>query len=311
MANGNSLVHDPVMKLMGPNGLRTAIISRHARERSERVMATIVIVGEEIINHRLATLLGDHGHRVLEAADGEQALAIVRAEKPDLVLADILIGNMDGYQLVQSLRAEAGSAQPRLVFLTAAYMEADARALAQACGVSELIVKPAEPEALLVLINAALSGPPPQAGKPSLEPGSAETHFHAIVGKLYSRVAELERLNAQLEQHAAGRTEQLEVARSALEQEVTKRLWAARSVRWSWATPRPVRCGSVPKKYAGVCRTLRSNPTGGALALSPCPWASRYFPITARADRRCCRQPTPPCTGPRQRDAIASLWRRR
>src|SRR3989442_1322778 len=294
MANGNSLVHDPVMKLMGPNGLRTAIISRHARERSERVMATIVIVGEEIINHRLATLLGDHGHRVLEAAEGEQALAIVRAEKPDLVLADILIGNMDGYQLVQSLRAEAGSAQPRLVFLTAAYMEADARALAQACGVSELIVKPAEPEALLALINAALSGPPPQAGKPSLEPGSAETHFHAIVGKLYSRVAELERLNAQLEQRAA---------------RISCAATAARSSRWSWRTPRPVRCWSVPKKYAWVCRTLRSKATGGALVLSPCPWASRYFPITARADRRCCRPPTPRCTGPRRRGVIAWLWR--
>src|SRR5204863_8312184 len=220
------------MTPMGPNGLRPAIISRHARcEKSERVMATIVIVGEETTtNHRLVTLLGGHGHRVLEAADSGQALAIVRAEKPDLVLADILIGNMDGCQLAQSLRAEAGPARPRLVFLTAADMEADARAQALACGVSELIVKPAESEALLALIDAALSGPPPQAEKPSLEPGSAEPHFHAMVRKLYQRVAELERLNAQLEQHAAGRNEQLEVARSALEQEVTKRLWAEREL---------------------------------------------------------------------------------
>jgi len=140
-------------------------------------MATIVIVGEETTNHRLVTLLGGHGHRVLEAADSEQALAIVRAEKPDLVLADILVGNMDGCQLAQSLRAQAGPARPRLVFLTAAYMEADARALALACGVSELIVKPAEPEALLALIDAALSGPPPQAGKPSPEPTAAETYL--------------------------------------------------------------------------------------------------------------------------------------
>src|SRR5882724_6591616 len=131
MANGNSLVHDPVMTVIGQNRLETAIISRHARcERSERVMATIVIVGEETANHRLVTLLAGHGHRVLEAADSEQALAIVRAEKPDLVLADILIGNMDGCQLVQSLRAEAGWARPRLIFLTAAYMETEARALA-------------------------------------------------------------------------------------------------------------------------------------------------------------------------------------
>src|SRR3989442_1001619 len=201
MANANSFVHDPIMTLMRPNGLRTATASRHAHcERSERVMATIVIVGEEIINHRLTTLLGDHGHRVLEAADSEQALAIVRAEKPDLVLADILIGNMDGCQLAQSLRAEAGPARPRLVFLTAAYMEADARALALACGESARVVNPAEPEALLALINAALARPPPQAGKPPLQPGSAGTHFRAIVRQLYSRVAELEQLTAPLEQ---------------------------------------------------------------------------------------------------------------
>src|SRR5467141_458528 len=109
MANANSLVHDPVMTVTGPNRVEAAIISRHARcERSERVMATIVIVGEETANHRLVTLLAGHGHRVLVAADSEQALAIVRAEKPDLVLADI-------------------------------HMEAEARALARACGVSELI----------------------------------------------------------------------------------------------------------------------------------------------------------------------------
>jgi diguanylate cyclase (GGDEF)-like protein len=202
----------------------------HYCETSERVVATIVIVGEQIINHPLATLLGDHGHRVLEAADSEQALEIVRAEKPDLVLADILIGNMDGCQLVQSLRAEAGWARPRLVFLSAAYMETDARALARACGVSELIVKPAEPQALLALINAALSGPPAQTAKPSLEPSSAEPYLRSMAGKLYQRVAELERLSAQLDQRAAERTEQLEVARSALEQEVTKRLWAEKEL---------------------------------------------------------------------------------
>src|SRR5467141_351637 len=197
MANANSLVHDPVMTVTGPNRLETAIISRHARcETSERVMATIVIVGEESTNLRLVTLLAGHGHRVLEAADSEQALEIVRAEKPDLVLADILIANTDGCQLVQSLRAEAGSAQPRLVFLTAAYMETEARALARACGVSELIVKPAEPEALLALINAALSGPPPQTGKPSPEPAAVETYLRSMAGKLYQRLAELEQLNA-------------------------------------------------------------------------------------------------------------------
>src|SRR5205807_5673896 len=219
--NAISLVHDPAMTRLGQNRLRTATASGHAlHESSERVMATIVIVGEEIIDHRLAALLEGHGHRVLEAANSEQALEIVRAEKPDLVLADILIGNLDGGQFAQSLGAQAG--RPRLIFLTAAYMEAEARALARACGVAELIVKPDEPEALLASISAALSGSAPQTAKPSLEPGSAEPSLRPIVGKLYERVAELERLGAQLDQRAAERAEQLEVARAALEQEVTK-----------------------------------------------------------------------------------------
>ena len=51
-----------------------------------------------------------------------------------------------------------------------------------------------------------------------------------MAGKLYQRVAELEQLNAQLDQRAAERTDQLEVARSGLEQEVTKRLWAEREL---------------------------------------------------------------------------------
>jgi diguanylate cyclase (GGDEF)-like protein len=191
-------------------------------------LATIVIVGEQVIDPRAATLLGDHGHRVLEAADVEQALEIVRVEKPDLVLADILTGSC--CQLARYLGAEAGQARPRVVFLAAACVETEARALARACGASELIVKPAEPEALLAVINAALSRPPAEMGKPPLAPSSAEAYLRSMAGKLNQRVAELERLSVQLDQRTAERTEQLEVARSALEQEVTKRLWAEREL---------------------------------------------------------------------------------
>jgi diguanylate cyclase (GGDEF)-like protein len=196
--------------------------------KSERILATIVIVGEQIIDPRAATLLGDHGHRVLAAADVEQALEIVRVEKPDLVLADILTGSR--FQLPRHLGAEAGPARPRVVFLTAACVETEARALARACGASELIVKPAEPEALLAVVNAALSGPPAETAKPSLAPSSAEPYLRSMAGKLNQRVAELERLNVQLDQRTAERAEQLEVARSALEQEVTKRLWAEKEL---------------------------------------------------------------------------------
>jgi diguanylate cyclase (GGDEF)-like protein len=196
-------------------------------------LATILIVDERALNRDLITLLGNHGHRLLETVDGRNVLEIVRAEKPDLMLTDILMPEPGGHQLVEHLRAEPGLVQPRVVFLVAGYMEAEARALAHACGVSNLVATPAESEALLAVINAALSDPPPPAWKSRLELGPIGTHLRQIAGKLYQRLGELERLNARLNQHAAGCEGQLAVARSALEQEITKRLWAERELTQS------------------------------------------------------------------------------
>jgi diguanylate cyclase (GGDEF)-like protein len=163
---------------------------------------------------------------LLQIADGEDVLEIVRAEKPDLMLTDILMPEPGGYPLVLRLRAEPGLVQPRVVFLAAAYVEAEARALARACGLSNLVATPAKSEALLAVINAALSGPPPPAWESRLDPGPIGTQLLQMAGKLYRRLGELERLDARLNEHAVSGVEQLEVARSALEQEVTKRLWA-------------------------------------------------------------------------------------
>ena len=196
-------------------------------------MATILIVDERALDRDSMALLGYHGHRLLQIADGEEVLEIVRTEKPDLVLADILMPEPGGYQLVQHLRAEPGLVQPRVIFLVAGYMEAEARALARACGVSNIVATPAETETLLVVINAALSEPPPPVWESRLDLGPIDTHLRQIAGKLYRRLKELERLNAQLNQHAAGCVGQLEVARSALAQEVTKRLWAEQELTQS------------------------------------------------------------------------------
>jgi CheY-like chemotaxis protein len=64
-------------------------------------MATILIVDDLSANRQLlVTLLRHHGHRVLEAADGRAGLAAVQAEHPDLVIPDVLMPVMDGYQFV-------------------------------------------------------------------------------------------------------------------------------------------------------------------------------------------------------------------
>ncbi len=68
-------------------------------------MATILIVDDLSTNRKfLVTLLRHHGHRLLEAADGREALAAVQAERPDLVITDVLMPVMDGYEFVRQLR---------------------------------------------------------------------------------------------------------------------------------------------------------------------------------------------------------------
>ena len=81
------------------------------------------------------TLLRHHGHQVVEAPDGSEALAAVRAERPDLVITDVLMPVMDGYGLVRQLRLDPATSAIPVVFCTAHYGEREARALALASGV--------------------------------------------------------------------------------------------------------------------------------------------------------------------------------
>lgn len=193
-------------------------------------MATILIVDEQTLDRESTAMLGVHGHRLLDSADGEDALKIVRAKRPDLVLADFLLPEPGGYQLVRQLRSDASLTQPRVVLLAAACVEAEARALAHACGVSRIVATPAGSGALLEAVTSALSEPLPPAWRPRPDSGPVDAHLRQVAGKLYRRLGELERINDLLNRQAVERTEQLEIARSALAQEVTKRLWAEREL---------------------------------------------------------------------------------
>src|SRR6266513_1038187 len=122
-------------------------------------MATILIVDDRPTNRQfLLTLLGYGGHRLLEAANGAEALERVRAERPDLVITDILMPAMDGYELVAHLRADPDLAPIPVIFYTATYSEPQAKALADSCGVRIVLPKPCDPERILAAVNEALGG---------------------------------------------------------------------------------------------------------------------------------------------------------
>ena len=197
-------------------------------------MAKILVVDDRPSSREfLATLLGYSGHRMLEAANGEEALKSVREHRPELVISDIAMPRMNGYEFVLNLRTDPTLVQPRVVFLTGVNMEPEARALASACSVSHFVTKPAEPQAVLEVVKQALAGPALAPFEPfALDARSTTGKFvQLMAGKLYEHVAKLEKLNAELDQRVAERTADLLVANVALEDEVAKRRQAEEALQ--------------------------------------------------------------------------------
>ena len=122
-------------------------------------MATILIVDDLASNRRaLAALLGSGGHRLLEAANGQAGLAVVRADRPDLVITDVLMPVVDGYEFVRQLRLDPMTRAIPVLFYTAPYGEREARALAKASGVPYVLTKPPKPDEVLKIIERVLAG---------------------------------------------------------------------------------------------------------------------------------------------------------
>src|SRR5258708_22002069 len=124
-------------------------------------MATILVVDDDpTARDLIVTVLGYAGHKLQEAADGAEALTRARAQPPDLVIADLMMPTMDGFEFVRQLRENEALAFTPVMFYTATYLESEARNLASACGVSYIITKPAEPQQILDAVEKSLGAPP-------------------------------------------------------------------------------------------------------------------------------------------------------
>src|SRR5438552_16300607 len=100
------------------------------------MMAKILIVEDRQPDREfLASLLGHSGYSVLKASDGIEALALVEHERPDLVVSDVLMPHMDGFEFVRRLRDIGGLRHTPVIFYTATYHDREARALAAQSGV--------------------------------------------------------------------------------------------------------------------------------------------------------------------------------
>ncbi|MDR7333422.1 ATP-binding protein [Roseateles asaccharophilus] len=161
-------------------------------------MSKVLVVDDQVSNRELiVTLLKYAGHEPLEAADGHLALAQVREQHPDLVICDILMPTMDGYEFVRQLRADPAIAHTEVVFYTATFMEREARSLARSCGVSTVMMKPSEPDEILRTIERSLTGTSPAEPVANAQQFDRE-HLRLLTDKLALKVSELESANRRL-----------------------------------------------------------------------------------------------------------------
>jgi len=179
---------------------------------------TVLIVDDRADNRSVLTaMLAHRDYRLIEADSGAQALKIVRRQKPDLVIADVLMSRMDGYEFVRQLRLDSKIAHTAIVFYTAGYIEKESRELAKACGVHHIIVKPVEPEEVFKIVDRALAMRVPTSGwLPA--PEFAHKHLHLVTNKLAEKVDDLEKLNTRLEAEVVERKRVVKELRVAHEQ---------------------------------------------------------------------------------------------
>jgi DNA-binding response OmpR family regulator len=176
-------------------------------------MAKILVIDDWSKNREfLVTLLGYFNHQLLEATDGQMGLELTRSEHPDLVIADIIMPTMNGYEFVSQLRAEQAISQTPVILFSAAFLESEAYQLAAACGVKYLITKPCEPQEMLEKVNAALGSRAPES-MPKIDENSFDrNHQRLLSNKLAAKVNELEELTSTLKRRVEARGRELEVA---------------------------------------------------------------------------------------------------
>lgn len=153
--------------------------------------AHILVVDDVPKNVRLlADVLGTHGYRTSTAASGEEALAILAAERPDLVLLDVMMPGMDGYQVCRAIRADPAFAVLPVVLVTALDPEQE-RIKGLEAGADDFLGKPIHQAELMARVRSLL-------------------RVKALYDEVQRQRTELRAWNSTLEQRVAEGVQQLE-----------------------------------------------------------------------------------------------------
>ena len=121
-------------------------------------MARILIIDDSPTDTKVfTTVLEKNGHEVIAAATAEDGVAVCKSEQPDLVLMDVMMPGMDGFQATRSLSRDASTSHIPIIIVSTKNMETD-RVWGLRQGAKDYIVKPPSERELINRINALLPG---------------------------------------------------------------------------------------------------------------------------------------------------------
>ena len=161
-------------------------------------MARILIADDHRANRdALAALLEVAGHEIVSAADGHKALELARSHRPELVITDVLMPVMDGYELTRRLKLEPQTAGISVIFYTAYFGGQDAKELASALGVARVLVKPSDNAAIVQAVEEVLSARPAVPAGPHAD--LERDHLRLMVDQLLEKTGALEAQQQRIE----------------------------------------------------------------------------------------------------------------
>ncbi|MDA8180332.1 MAG: response regulator, partial [Desulfobacteria bacterium] len=172
-------------------------------------MKNILIVDDNPQDlYLLQTLLSRHGYGVTAAANGAEALEKARSERPDMIISDILMPKMDGFELCREWKRDGRLTDIPFVFFTATYNDPKDEKFALGLGAERFVVKPQETNLFLGMIEEVFSEH--KAGRVTrpCEPQHDEVVYfkeynEALIRKLEDKMVQVEEARRRLEREVA------------------------------------------------------------------------------------------------------------
>jgi CheY-like chemotaxis protein len=172
----------------------------------------LIVEDEPDIRKLLDTTLTFKGYRVITANNGKEALEVVQKEHPTIVIADIMMPELDGFGLVHRLRINPETREVPVVFITATYVAPEDREFALNIGATRFIQKPVDLEMFLKTIAELLDLGPHPGIEPLDEFRFYDGYRQRLEAKLDQKIKQITREEHLLGSHSDAEDQDIHVS---------------------------------------------------------------------------------------------------